>query len=112
MTNTKTLLAVAAGLAFSIAGISTANAATSADSAATRIVVRYTDTELATPEGVRRVQQRILTAVAQACPGGEIGDLEHWASTAACRTQALAHAAAQVKSPQLAAVLAVKSGQG
>jgi len=112
MNSTKTLLAAAAGLALSIAGLGTATAATSADSAATRIVVRYADAELATPEGLRRVQHRILTAVAQACPGGEIGDLEHWAPTAACRTQALAHAAAQVKSPQLAAVLAASSHQG
>ena len=112
MSNTKTVLALAAGLAFSSAGIGTASAATSAGGAATRIVVRYADTELATPEGMQRVQQRILTAVSQACPGGEIGDLEHWVSTASCRAQALAHAAAEVKSPRLAAVLAAKSSQG
>lgn len=112
MNNSKTLLAVAAGLAFSFAGIGTAAAAPSTDSAEIRLVVRYADAELATPDGLRRVQRRILAAVSQACPGGQIGDLEHWAPTAACRAQALARAAAQVKNPQLAAVLAARSNQG
>ena len=114
MTDTRTLLAVAAGLALSMAGIGTAAAssANSAGSADIRITVRYADAELATPEGLRRVQKRILAAVSQACPGGAIGDLEHWAPTGACRARALAGAVAQIKSPQLAAVLAAHSNQG
>ena len=111
MINTKTLIAVAAGLALGMTGIGSSFASTSEDDAGPSVVVRYAEAELATPEGVRHVQQRILSAVGQVCPAADMRDVERWVREETCRTQALAHAAAQVKSPRLAAVLAVSTHQ-
>jgi len=111
MYNTKTLIAVAAGLALGTAGIGTSFASTSDDDAGPRVVVRYAEAELATPEGVRRVQQRILSAVGQVCPAADMRDVERWVRAEACRSQAITRAVAQVKNPRLAAVLAVGTHQ-
>lgn len=109
MNSTKTLIAVAAGLALGITGTGTSFASTSDDDAIPRVVVRYAEAELATAEGVRHVQQRILSAVGQVCPAADTLDVERWAQVEACRAQAIARAVAQVKSPRLASVLAVSA---
>ena len=112
MNSTKTLIAVAAGLALGMTGIGTSFASSNDDDAGLRVVVRYAEAELATAEGVRHVQHRILSAVGQVCPAADSRDVERWARVEACRAQAIASAVAQVKSPQLAAVLAVSTPQG
>ena len=112
MSNTRTLIALAAGLALSLGGTTMAAASPSTDGSEQRVVVRYSAAELASDEGLQRVQRRILAAVKQACPSAPIRDLEKLVPVEACRAQALAHAAAQVKSPRLAAVLAVSAPQG
>src|SRR5258706_13294139 len=112
MHTTRTLIAVAAGLALNIAGIGTGFASTGDDSAELRVVVRYANSELTSGEGVWRVKQRILSAVDQVCPTVESRDPERRAKAETCRAQALAGAVAQVKSPELAAVLAVGRHQG
>ena len=111
MKTTRTLIAVAAGLALTIAGIGTGFASTSDDSTELRVVVRYANSELTSSEGVWRVQRRILSAVEQVCPAVDGRELARRAQVEACRSQALADAVAQVKSPQLAAVLAVSTHQ-
>ncbi len=112
MNTTRTLIAVAAGLALNIAGIGTSFASTSDDGAELRVVVRFANSELTSGEGVWRVKQRILSAVDQVCPTVESRDPERRAQAEACRAQALAGAVAQVKSPELAAVLAVGTHHG
>jgi len=112
MKTTRTLIAVAAGLTLSIAGIGTAFASTNDDSAVPRVVVRYSNSELTGGEGVWRVQRRILSAVERVCPAIDSRDLLWRTQVETCRAQALAGALAQVKSPQLAAVLAAGSPHG
>ena len=75
MKTTRTLIAVAAGLALNIAGIGTGFASTSDDSAELRVVVRYANSELTSGEGVGRVQRRILSAVEQVCPAVDSREL-------------------------------------
>jgi UrcA family protein len=111
MYSTKTLIAVAAGLALGITGIGTSFASTSDNDAGPRVVVRYAEAELATPEGVQHVRQRILSAVGQVCPAADMRDVERWVRAEACRSQAIARAVAQVKNPRLAAVLALSTHQ-
>lgn len=111
MNRTKALIAAAASLALGMTGIGTSFASTSDDDAGPRVVVRYAEAELATAEGVRQVQQRILTAVGQICPAADTRDPEQWGRVEACREQAIARAAAQVKSPRLVAVLAGNTHQ-
>jgi UrcA family protein len=106
MNTTRSLIAVAAGLALNIAGIGTGFASTSDDGAELRVVVRYADSELTSGEGVWRVKHRILSAVEQVCPAIDSRDLARRAQVEVCRSQALAGAMSQVKSPQLAEALA------
>ena len=106
MNSTRNLIAVAAGLALGMTGIGTSFASTSDEDAGSRVVVRFAEAELATAEGVHHVQQRILMAVRQVCSAPDTRDPEQWGREEACRAQAIARAAAQVKSPRLAAVLA------
>ena len=112
MNTTRTLTAVAAGLALNIAGIGTSYAFTSDDGADQRVVIRFANSELTSSEGVWRVKHRILSAVEQVCPAVESRDPARRAQAEACRAQALAGAVAQVKSPELAAVLAARTHQG
>ena len=109
MNTTRNLVAVAASLALNIAAISTGFASTSNDSTDPSVVVRYANSELTSGEGVWRVKRRILSAVEQVCPVVENRDLARKAQVEACRAQALAGAMAQVKSPQLAEVLAIST---
>jgi len=112
MNSSKTLIAVAAGLVLSTAGIGTSFASTKENSADPVVVIRYADTELATDEGVRRVLQRIRAAVEQVCPAVDSRELARSAQVEACRAQAITRAAAQVKSPRLAAALAISAHGG
>jgi UrcA family protein len=111
MNSTKTLIAVAAGFALCTAGIGSSFASTSDDGAGPRVVVRYANAELETAEGLRHVRQRILSAVGQVCPAADIRDVERLARIKACWAQAIAGAVAQIKSPRLAALLAVSAHQ-
>jgi UrcA family protein len=111
MNTPRTLMAAAASLALNIGTIATGFATTSDEGAMPRVVVRYAESELATAEGVRHVQHRILSAVARVCPAPDTLEVERWVPVEACRAQALAEAVAQVKSPQLAAVLSGSAHQ-
>jgi UrcA family protein len=110
MNSSKTLTAISAGLALSTAG--TTFASTKQDSPEPHVVIRYTDAELTTDQGVRHVLQRIRAAVEQVCPAVDSRELARYAQVEACRTQAITRAAAQVKSARLAAALAVSTRQG
>jgi UrcA family protein len=112
MNSSKTLITVAAGLVLSAAGIGTSFASTKQDSVDSAVVIRYADAELATDEGVRHVLQRIRAAVDQVCPAVDSRELARSAQVEACRAQAITRAAAQVKSPRLAAALAVSTHRG
>jgi UrcA family protein len=111
MNSSKTLIAVAAGLALGMTAVGTSFAFTSDDDAVPSVVVQYKEAELATAEGVWHVRHRILSAVGQVCPAVDPRDMERWARVESCRAQALARAVAQVKSPRLAAVLAPSTHQ-
>ena len=70
------------------------------------VVVRYTDLDLATDQGVRSLYTRIVRAAHTVCPDAPIRDLNASAQSRACQQQAIARAVGEVNTPLLAAVYA------
>ena len=70
------------------------------------VVVRFTDLDLATDQGVRSLYTRIVRAAHTVCPDAPIRDLNAAAQSRACQQQAIARAVGAVNTPLLAAVYA------
>jgi UrcA family protein len=68
------------------------------------VVVRFTDLDLGTDQGVRSLYSRIARAAHVVCPDAPIRDLNAAAQSRACQQQAIARAVREVNTPLLAAV--------
>lgn len=68
------------------------------------VVVRYGDLDLSTRAGAETLYSRIQLAAAQVCRGSDSFDLIMRAAAVRCQNALVAHAVANVPSPQLAAV--------
>jgi UrcA family protein len=96
-------------VAMLVGSIITAAAAGVADAAGAAtevpsVVVRFTDVDLATDQGVRSLYTRIARAAHAVCPDAPIRDLNAAAQSRACQQQAIARAVREVNTPLLAAI--------
>jgi UrcA family protein len=98
----------------SLAGVIAAGAAGAAgsDSDAPSVIVKYSETSLATNGGVNQLYRRITVAARQVCPAASIRDLVVQQQVAQCREQAIARAISQIGNPQLAALHANHAKNG
>ncbi|MBS0364849.1 MAG: UrcA family protein [Proteobacteria bacterium] len=80
------------------------------DRQARSTIVQYGDLNLATPQGVQRLYQRIVAAAGQVC---ESRGQDRWQAIEDhhCRTRSISRAVAAVDYPQLTALHAAKTGQ-
>ena len=97
-----------------LAGVIATGAAGAAgtDSDAPSVIVKYSDTSLATNGGVNELYRRITVAARQVCPAASIRDLAARQQAAQCREQAIARAISQIGNPQLAALHANHAKNG
>jgi UrcA family protein len=86
------------------------HAATPAEPAA--VTVRFADLNLSSNAGNAALYARLESAARQVCGGSDIRDLAQLAAVQSCQKAAIAQAVHAVHSPQLAAVLAKRQGQG
>jgi len=78
---------------------------TSNDSDAPSITVKYTDLNLATPEGSRVLYRRLVAAARRICPDtGNAAELRQNREAQRCITVTVQQAVKQVRSPQFAQV--------
>jgi UrcA family protein len=98
----------------SLAGLTAAGAAGAAgtDSDAPSVIVKYSETSLATSGGVHELYRRITVAARQVCPTVSIRNLAAQQHAAQCREQAIARAISQVGNPQLAQLHANRAKSG
>ena len=101
----------------SLAGVIAAGAAGAAgtDGDAPSVIVKYSETSLATNGGVNELYRRITVrsqAGVLAAPAASIRDLAAQQQVAQCREQAIARAISQVGNPQLAALHANHAKNG
>lgn len=101
----------------SLAGVIAAGAAGAAgtDSDAPSVIVKYSETSLATYGGVNELYRRITFAAKQVCPAApaaSILDLVAQQQVAQCREQAITRAISQIGNPQLAALHANHAKNG
>jgi UrcA family protein len=94
-----------------VVGFGAASAATS-ESETTTIVVKYSESSLATDAGVNELYRRIVYAAKQACPITSIRDLRSVRLAEQCRAQAVARAIQQIDNSRLAALYASRSKNG
>ncbi len=73
--------------------------------AAPSIVVRYSDLDVATPNGAAKLYRRIATAAHKVCPDADSSRLEDKMATWSCRRQAVNRAVESVNSPEVAGLL-------
>lgn len=73
--------------------------------------VQFGDLNLANPQGVERLYQRIVAAAQQVCDTRQGRSLEAQALDSICTKQSIAHAVAAVGRPALTALHAAKTGQ-
>jgi UrcA family protein len=97
-----------------LAGVIAAGAAGAAgtDSDAPSVIVKYSETSLASNGGVNELYHRITVAAKQVCPAASIRDLVAQQQVAQCREQAIARAISQIGNPQLAALHANHAKNG
>lgn len=76
------------------------------------VTVKYSDLNLSTDEGARRLYARISGAARNVCPEPSLLDLKALASTEACQSAAIARAVREVRSPRLAALYSAHANQG
>lgn len=101
--NTKTFrISVFSTLSLAI-GALTMNAASAStqDSSASRVTVRYADLDLSQPADAQVLYRRLQRAAASVCGTTTSGDLEAKSRWARCYRQALQQAVTQVHAPQL-----------
>jgi UrcA family protein len=106
----KIALLLLGGLTGVIAGGAAGAAGT--DSDAPSVIVKYSETSLASNGGVNELYHRITVAAKQVCPAASIRDLVAQQQVAQCREQAIARAISQIGNPQLAALHANHAKNG
>jgi UrcA family protein len=103
----KTLGIVAVTL---VLGVATAQAAPESDATDSPAVhVRYDDLDLASPDGVHTLYQRIVAAAREVCPAGR-ESLVHFVTGHACQAQVIERAVHEVRDLRLAVVHARLAG--
>ncbi|HUK03397.1 MAG TPA: UrcA family protein [Steroidobacteraceae bacterium] len=108
--NRISLVVALAGCTFGLATMNASAATPPAD--AHSFAVHYSDLDVASPQGAMQLYRRIAFAATQVCPDNGVRDLTEVAKMRACRSQAIAHAVQEVRSPQLAAVSATQGKHG
>jgi UrcA family protein len=88
-------------------GSSMAHAATTADEVPS-VAVQYSTIDLSSDEGALNLYRRIATAAQAVCPNADPRDLDAFALSKSCRSEAIARAIRDVRSPRLAAVSATR----
>ncbi len=98
----------------SLAGLMAAGAAGAATAGddVPSVVVKYSDLNLATQDGVNHLYRRLMAAARQVCPDAPIRDLGAMSRAEQCRNEAVARAIRQIDNPQLAALYAGRSKNG
>jgi UrcA family protein len=81
------------------------------DSEPMKTTVRYADLNLANPQGVEQLYQRIVSAARQVCSAADGRTLQEKAQFWSCTEQSIARAVAAADQPALAALHAIKTGQ-
>jgi UrcA family protein len=92
-------------------GSSMAHAATAADNVPS-VAVQYSAIDLSSDEGARNLYRRIATAAQAVCPNANPRDLDAFALSKSCQSEAIARAVRDVRSPRLAAVSGTRMNNG
>jgi UrcA family protein len=97
----------------SLAGVMAAGAAGAAasDSDVPQVTIKYSDSSLATDQGVYALYRQITSAAKKVCPD-ESRDLARQLKVEQCRNQAIARAVRQIGNSRLAALYAGHSKNG
>lgn len=74
------------------------------------MAVQYGDLNLANPQAIQRLYQRISTAASEVCDSRDHRSLQAFANDRSCKARSIARAVAAVGSPQLTALHAAKTG--
>ncbi len=74
-------------------------------------VVQYGDLNLASPQGIQRLYQRIAAAANAVCDSRDHRSLQAFAHDRSCKTASIARAVAAVGRPELTALHAAKTGR-
>jgi UrcA family protein len=107
---TRLRASVLIGCALGI-GSSMAHAATPTDDVAS-VAVQYSTADLSSDEGARNLYRRIATAAQAVCPNADPRDLDAFALSKSCQSEAIARAVRDVRSPRLAAVSGTRTNNG
>ena len=97
ITNVRGVIA-SLGAVAALANVAVALPAHAAEPQAPTASVRYADLDLATPDGVARLDRRIRVAVSAVCGTADIRDLSRAALVRQCRDNAMTGAAPQIAS--------------
>jgi UrcA family protein len=76
------------------------------------VAVQYSTWDLASDEGARNLYSRIASAARTVCPDSNSRDLNEYARSKSCRSEAIARAVHDVRSPRLAAVYSTRTNHG
>ncbi len=99
----------AAAAVIGVLALGAAATQASASGMGSDVVVRYADLNLNTRTGAETLYGRIEQAAAQICPQVDPVELQRHRAAVSCQAQVVAHAVANVRSPQLAAVYESRS---
>jgi UrcA family protein len=92
-------------------GSSIAHAATATEDVPS-VTVQYSALDLTSDEGARNLYRRIATAAQAVCPEADQRDLDGFARSKACRSDAIARAVRDIHSPRLAALNSARTTHG
>lgn len=98
----------------SLAGMAGSTAALAADAAGMTprtLTVQYADLNLANPQGVERLYDRIVGAAHEVCSDPDSKSLGVWFQTRSCTKQAIERAVATIHSSALTALHAARTGR-
>jgi UrcA family protein len=109
--HTLALVTALAGCVLSAAAVSSAQAQTPANDVR-RVVVKYTDLNLATDEGALALHRRIVSAAREVCPADFSRDLGRLIAVRECQKEAIDRAVADIHDARLAAVHARQAQRG
>lgn len=107
---TRLRAAVLVGCVFAI-GSSMAHAATTTDDVLS-VAVQYSAIDLSSDDGARNLYHRIATAAQAVCPNADPRDLDAFAQSKSCQSEAIARAVRDIRSPRLAAVSGKRTNNG
>jgi UrcA family protein len=74
-------------------------------------VVQYGDLNLASPQGVQRLYQRIVASANEVCDSGDHRSLQAFAHDRKCKERSVARAVAAVGRPELTALYVAKTSR-